>query len=81
MKPAPCSTPHILLVDDNADGLLVRRAMLEEAGYVVIDKRIEGRRPRTWVRPTRLGRDAFMAEIHALKVIVGRFERDGNGRG
>ena len=29
------STPHILLIDDNSDGLLVRRALLEEAGFQV----------------------------------------------
>jgi CheY-like chemotaxis protein len=33
-KPLP-PTPLILLVDDNRDGLLVRRALLEEAGYAV----------------------------------------------
>ena len=27
--------PHILLVDDNRDGLLVRRSLLEEVGYGV----------------------------------------------
>ena len=32
--PAP-SHPHILLVDDNRDGLLVRRTLLEELGYAV----------------------------------------------
>ena len=32
--PAP-SHPHILLVDDNRDGLLVRRTVLEELGYAV----------------------------------------------
>src|SRR3954452_24299827 len=35
MKHAPCSTPHVLLVDDNSDGLLVRRALLQEAGCLV----------------------------------------------
>jgi CheY-like chemotaxis protein len=35
MKPAAISTPHILLVDDNQDGLLVRRSLLEELGYRV----------------------------------------------
>jgi CheY-like chemotaxis protein len=35
MKIAPAPTPHILLVDDNSDGLLVRRALLEEAGCTV----------------------------------------------
>jgi CheY-like chemotaxis protein len=35
MKPTLCSTPKILLVDDNPDGLLVRRLLLEELGYGV----------------------------------------------
>ena len=35
MKPAPAAPPNILLVDDNRDGLLVRRSLLEEAGYRV----------------------------------------------
>jgi CheY-like chemotaxis protein len=36
MKPsAAAAPPHILLVDDNRDGLLVRRSLLEEVGYVV----------------------------------------------
>jgi two-component system copper resistance phosphate regulon response regulator CusR len=35
MKNAPASVPHVLLVDDNQDGLLVRRALLEEVGYTV----------------------------------------------
>jgi CheY-like chemotaxis protein len=35
MKPAPLANPHILLVDDNRDGLLVRRSLLEEVGYRV----------------------------------------------
>jgi CheY-like chemotaxis protein len=35
MKNLPASPPHILLVDDSRDGLLVRRALLEELGYTV----------------------------------------------
>ena len=35
MKPVPSANPHILLVDDNRDGLLVRRSLLEEVGYRV----------------------------------------------
>jgi CheY-like chemotaxis protein len=35
MKPSPSNNPNILLVDDNPDGLLVRRALLEEAGCSV----------------------------------------------
>lgn len=35
MKSAPVAPPNILLVDDNRDGLLVRRSLLEEVGYRV----------------------------------------------
>jgi CheY-like chemotaxis protein len=35
MKLAQSATPNILLVDDNRDGLLVRRSLLEEVGYRV----------------------------------------------
>jgi CheY-like chemotaxis protein len=35
MKNSPAAVPHILLVDDNRDGLLIRRALLEEQGYSV----------------------------------------------
>jgi CheY-like chemotaxis protein len=35
MKTSPSSNPNILLVDDNRDGLLVRRSLLEELGYRV----------------------------------------------
>jgi CheY-like chemotaxis protein len=32
---SPSTHPNVLLVDDNRDGLLVRRALLEEQGYRV----------------------------------------------
>lgn len=35
MKTLPPVTPKVLLVDDNRDGLLVRRLLLEEAGFHV----------------------------------------------
>lgn len=35
MKSAPLTNPQVLLVDDNSDGLLVRRLLLEEIGYRV----------------------------------------------
>jgi len=35
MKTSPVLNPSILLVDDNLDGLLVRRSLLEELGYRV----------------------------------------------
>jgi CheY-like chemotaxis protein len=35
MKNSPAPIPHVLLVDDNRDGLLVRRALMEELGCTV----------------------------------------------
>jgi CheY-like chemotaxis protein len=35
MKNLPVLIPHVLLVDDSSDGLLVRRALLEELGCTV----------------------------------------------
>lgn len=35
MKLPPVLNPQILLVDDSRDGLLVRKSLLEEAGYTV----------------------------------------------
>jgi CheY-like chemotaxis protein len=35
MKTSLSTSPHILLVDDSRDGLLVRKSLLEELGYKV----------------------------------------------
>jgi len=57
------------------DGNLSRHLqVLEEAGYVRSSKGFEGRRPRTWISVTSLGRQAYRAEIQALKLIVAEFE-------
>jgi DNA-binding MarR family transcriptional regulator len=48
--------------------------VLEEAGFVRVEKGLEGRRPRTWVAITRDGKAALREEIAALKVLVDRFE-------
>ena len=59
---------------DLTDGNLSRHLqILEQAGYVRITKGFEGKRPRTWVAVTRLGRDAFGAEMHALRQIADRY--------
>ena len=44
MKTAPSSTPNILLVDDNRDGLLVRRSLLEEIGCTRHSSRVTAKR-------------------------------------
>ncbi len=57
------------------DGNLSRNlSRLEDAGYVRVEKVVEGRRPRTWLSATRAGRAALHAEVAALRDIIGRVE-------
>jgi DNA-binding MarR family transcriptional regulator len=44
---------------------------LEEAGYVEVRKGYAGKRPRTSVKLSRHGRDAFTRHVAALQQIVG----------
>jgi len=53
---------------------------LEAAGYVRLKKGYRGRRPRTWVRLTGKGRDAFYAHLEVLEAIVRGEEADAAGR-
>lgn len=46
--------------------------VLEEAGYVQLDKVFEKRRPRTWLQLTPKGRTAFDEEMAALSALVKR---------
>jgi DNA-binding MarR family transcriptional regulator len=53
------------------DGNLSRHLqVLESAGCVEISKVFEGKRPRTWVKATRRGRDAYARELAALRALV-----------
>lgn len=45
-------------------------AVLEEAGLVMVEKRFEGRRPKTWLSLTPAGRAALRREIATLRAIV-----------
>lgn len=58
------------------DGNLSRHLqVLDEAGYVRINKTFEGRRPRTWVSSTRAGRAAFASEVAALRELLAGVDR------
>jgi DNA-binding MarR family transcriptional regulator len=59
------------LTDGNLSGHL---QTLEQAGYVLIEKTFEGKRPRTWVSATRAGRAAFASELAALRALLERFD-------
>lgn len=46
--------------------------VLEDAGMLRMDKQIEGRRTRSWLALTPLGRTALKAELQALRAIVNK---------
>lgn len=56
------------LTDGNLGAHLIK---LEEAKYIEVEKTFEKRKPKTLVRMTGRGRDAFAAHVKALKEILG----------
>ena len=50
--------------------LSVHLRKLEEAGFVRVDKRFEGRKPLTEARMTEVGRHAFVAYLDAMARLV-----------
>ena len=55
------------LTDGNLGAHLTK---LENAGYVSIEKTFVARKPRTFIRVTGKGRDAFADHVAALKQII-----------
>jgi len=62
------------VMDLTAGNLSQHIRVLEDAGFVKIEKGVDGRRPRTWVAITRSGKTALREEISALKILVERFD-------
>jgi DNA-binding MarR family transcriptional regulator len=59
------------------DGNLSAHARtLEEAGYIVVEKSFQGRRPHTTMRLTSPGRKAFQRYLETLRQIVARADAD-----
>lgn len=57
------------------DGNLSRHlGVLEDAGYVAIEKGYDGKRPKTWVAATKTGTAALDAEVAALRRLLGEIE-------
>ncbi len=53
------------------DSMLSKQvSMLEQAGYVKVDKGFVGKRGRTWLSLTREGRRAFERHLGALREIA-----------
>ncbi len=64
------------LTDGN---LSVHARTLEEAGYIIVDKSFQGRRPHTSMRLTAKGRKAFARYLETLRQIVDQGSREGQG--
>jgi len=45
---------------------------LEDAGYVVVEKKASSGRQRTWLSLSKAGLEAFEGHVGALKAIVGQ---------
>ena len=57
------------------DGNLSRNlVVLEESGYVTIEKGFEGKRPRTWIAITREGAQALDDEVGALRQLLAELD-------
>lgn len=68
--------PYLKTLLQLTDGNLGRHIeVLAQEELVRVTKGYEGRRPRTWVEITKLGRGALAAEMEALRQLVQRYER------
>ena len=59
------------VLDATQGNLSIHLRKLEDAGYVEIEKSFLNRKPRTRVRLTASGRDAFAAYLEAISQLVG----------
>ena len=65
--------PYLRDTLELTDGNLARHLrVLQEAGYVHIEKTTERGRSRTWVSATPAGREGFDAEVAALRALLDR---------
>ena len=51
--------------------------VLEEAGYLEVEKKFVGRRPKTLYRLTPSGREAFAAYLRQLEAIIRMVDQEG----
>jgi DNA-binding MarR family transcriptional regulator len=73
--------PYLKSLLQLTDGNLGRHIeVLAAEGLVTVTKGYQGRRPRTWVEITKLGRGALAAEMTALKQLLERYEQSPRRR-
>jgi DNA-binding transcriptional ArsR family regulator len=67
-----CEFMRLRAVVQATDGNLgTHLATLEKAGYVAIKKEFVGKKPRTSIAITRVGRKAFAAHVDFLREMIG----------
>lgn len=59
------------LLEQTDGNLGAQLRKLEDAGYVTVDKRFEGRKPVSWYALTKVGKNALQAHIKALQAVTG----------
>jgi DNA-binding MarR family transcriptional regulator len=64
-------------LDLTAGNLSQHLAVLEKAGLVEIEKGYAGKRGRTWIQLTPVGKQALQDEIAQLKRLIGQVEQIG----
>jgi hypothetical protein len=69
--PRPVDRVHAPQIAGGADGNLgAHLETLEKAGYIVVEKRFEDRKPQTRVRMSPAGRRAFVEHVAYLREII-----------
>jgi DNA-binding MarR family transcriptional regulator len=64
-------------LDLSAGNLSQHLGVLESAGLVTLEKGYAGKRARTWVTITKIGRVALAEEVTQLKLLISRIDSAG----
>lgn len=78
----PCTFSQLRDALGQSDGGLGRHlGVLEEHGYIETEKVFENRRPRTWIRMTEAGVEAFREEQELLAKLLAPASPEAGGKG
>ncbi|SEP46368.1 transcriptional regulator [Amycolatopsis saalfeldensis] len=78
----PCTFSQLRDALGQSDGGLGRHlGVLEEHGYIATEKVFENRRPRTWIRMTEAGAEAFREEQELLAKLLATASPGAGGEG
>jgi DNA-binding MarR family transcriptional regulator len=79
-RQGPCTFSQLRDTLGQSDGGMSRHlGVLEEHGYVATEKVFENRRPRTWIRMTTAGTEAFREEQELLGKLLAEASHEASG--